>query len=55
MASGVDATPQDGGLERLPALHEGRSSLVSPSSARQLQPPTPRERASEWAADIRRK
>ncbi|XP_076466624.1 dynein heavy chain domain-containing protein 1-like isoform X2 [Babylonia areolata] len=54
MASGVHASPQNGGPERLPLLHEGRSSLISPMSARH-QTPTPRERASEWAVDIRKR
>ncbi|XP_070211333.1 dynein heavy chain domain-containing protein 1-like isoform X3 [Littorina saxatilis] len=53
MASQVDTGQPDGGLDRLPALHEGRNSLVSPTSTRIQQTPTPRERASEWAADIR--
>ncbi|KAL8594105.1 hypothetical protein ACOMHN_000817 [Nucella lapillus] len=53
MASGVHAGPPSGGAERLPRLQEGRSSLVSPMSGRH-QTPAPRERASEWAADIRK-
>lgn len=53
MASQVGSPLDKGTTPLLPALKDNQTSLVSAEP--RPSPPTPRERASEWAVEIRKK
>ncbi|KAL5006611.1 hypothetical protein ScPMuIL_015417 [Solemya velum] len=51
MSSSFEMVLETGVSPRLPVLKEGRNSLVSPTQV--VQTPSTRDRASEWALDVR--
>ena len=53
MASQVDSAIESHTSPKLPVLREGQSSLVCKDKL--PSPPTPREQASEWAVNTRKR
>ena len=53
MMSQVDIPLDKGTTPRLPVLKDGQNSLVSAEP--RPAPPTPRERASDWALEVRKR
>lgn len=51
MASRVDLSLNGGSASILPALREGKSSLVAPTQLSATV--TPRQKASQWAYELR--